>query len=144
MRALRSFESLFKLEPEFRTSAPGRVNLIGEHTDYNGGFVLPTAIRQTTRVEMTPSEGRTVRVWSAAYPDRQPIAYELGHETKESNWVDYVKGMTVVLAPLGVAKGFCARIESDVASFDYRDLRTLAARGLFRRGSLARQSQPEP
>lgn len=114
MSALRSFESLFKLEPEVRTSAPGRVNLIGEHTDYNGGFVLPTAIRQTTRVEMTPSEGRTVRVWSAAYPDRQPIAYELGHETKESNWVDYVKGMTVVLAPLGVAKGFCARIESDV------------------------------
>ena len=114
MSSLRSFELLFKLEPEFRTSAPGRVNLIGEHTDYNGGFVLPTAIRQTTRVEMTPSDGRTVRVWSAAYPDRQPIAYELGHETKDGTWADYIKGMTVVLAPLGLAKGFCARIESDV------------------------------
>ena len=79
MSVLSSFESLFGLEPEFRTSAPGRVNLIGEHTDYNGGFVLPTAIRQTTRVEMARAGGRTVRVWSAAYPDRPPIEYELGH-----------------------------------------------------------------
>ena len=109
-----SFESLFQREPEFRTSAPGRVNLIGEHTDYNGGFVLPTAIRQTTRVEMAPSDGRTVRVWSAAYPDRSPVAYELGHETKDGTWIDYIKGMTVVLAPFGLANGFCARVESDV------------------------------
>ena len=71
MTPLPAFHSLFHLEPEFRTSAPGRVNLIGEHTDYNGGFVLPTAIPQTTRVEMTPSEARTVRVWSAAYPDHR-------------------------------------------------------------------------
>jgi galactokinase len=114
VRALPSFDSLFQLQPEFRTSAPGRVNLIGEHTDYNGGFVLPTAIRQTTRVEMAPTDGRTVRVWSAAYPDRPPIEYELGREAKEGTWVDYVKGMTVVLAPLGLTKGFSARIESEV------------------------------
>jgi len=60
---LPSFASLFQLEPEFQASAPGRVNLIGEHTDYNGGFVLPTAILQTTRVEMAPSSGRSIRVW---------------------------------------------------------------------------------
>ena len=114
MTALPSFESLFKLEPEFRTSAPGRVNLIGEHTDYNGGFVLPTAISQTTRVELAAVAGRKVQVWSTAYPDRPPIDYELGCETRDGTWTDYVKGMTVVLAPLGLPSGFCARIESDV------------------------------
>jgi len=111
---LPSFASLFQLEPEFRAFAPGRVNLIGEHTDYNGGFVLPTAILQTTRVEMAPSSGRSIRVWSAAFPDRPPVEYELGRESKNGDWSDYVKGMTVVLAPLGLASGFCARIESDV------------------------------
>ena len=114
MTPLPSFASLFRLEPEFRASAPGRVNLIGEHTDYNGGFVLPTAILQTTRVEMAPSSGRSIRVWSAAFPDRPPVEYELGRESKNGDWSDYVKGMTVVLAPLGLASGFCARIESDV------------------------------
>ena len=114
MNQLPSFESLFLMEPEFRTSAPGRVNLIGEHTDYNGGYVLPTAIRQTTRVEMATTRRRKVRVWSTAYPDRPTVEYELGGEVKDGTWTDYVKGMTVVLAPFGLTTGFCARIESDV------------------------------
>jgi galactokinase len=47
-----SFEALFGIPPQARGEAPGRVNLLGEHTDYNDGFVLPTAIPQTTKVEM--------------------------------------------------------------------------------------------
>src|SRR4051812_50223719 len=45
-------------------SAPGRVNLIGEHTDYNGGFVLPTPIPQRTTVELRRRRDGLVRVWS--------------------------------------------------------------------------------
>ena len=112
--ASRSFESLFGTASTVRSSASGRVNLMGDHTDYNGGFVLPAAIPQTTRVELAARADRTVRVWSAAYPDDSPIEYELGAEAHDDSWADYVKGMTVVLAPFGLQRGFDARIESDV------------------------------
>ena len=98
--APRSFESLFGTAPIVRSSASGRVNLMGDHTDYNGGFVLPAAIPQTTRVELAARADRTVRVWSAVYPDDSPVEYELGAEAHDGSWADYVKGMTVVLAPL--------------------------------------------
>ena len=112
--AQRSFESLFGRPPAARSSASGRVNLMGDHTDYNGGFVLPAAIPQTTRVELAAREDRTVRVWSAAYPNDRAIEYQLGSETRDGSWADYVKGMTVVLAPFGLRHGFDACIESDV------------------------------
>ncbi len=108
------FVELFKVRPDFRAQAPGRVNLIGEHTDYNGGFVLPAAIPQTTRVELARADGRTVRVSSAEFPGEAPVEYELGRELREGAWADYVKGMTVVLAGYGLDRGFDARIESDV------------------------------
>ena len=45
---------------EIHAAAPGRVNLIGEHTDYNGGYVLPTTLPQETRVVLTPRSDRIV------------------------------------------------------------------------------------
>ena len=55
----RSFEAVFGAAPAAQASAPGRVNLLGEHTDYNDGFVLPTAIPQRTTVTLGPSaDGR--------------------------------------------------------------------------------------
>lgn len=54
----RSFLELFGVEPQAVAQAPGRVNLLGEHTDYNDGFVLPCAIPQKTRVEIALSPDR--------------------------------------------------------------------------------------
>ena len=59
------FVALFDRLPEIRADAPGRVNLIGEHTDYNGGYVLPVAIPQRTRVELASSPSNHVRAWSS-------------------------------------------------------------------------------
>lgn len=54
-RSARSFEQVFGTAPAVVAAAPGRVNLLGEHTDYNDGFVLPTAIPQQTTVAMRPN-----------------------------------------------------------------------------------------
>src|SRR5579872_1896718 len=93
--------------------APGRVNLIGEHTDYNGGFVLPAAIPQRTRVALTPCGGRDVEVATARLGDTR--RYRLGDERPGCGWLDYVQGLTSVLTAAGhPVGGFTARIESDV------------------------------
>src|SRR5712691_3341109 len=59
------FSAVFGRSPTVTASAPGRVNLIGEHTDYSGGFVLPTAIPQRTVVALAPRTDDRVRVASA-------------------------------------------------------------------------------
>jgi galactokinase len=93
--------------------AAGRVNLIGEHTDYNGGFVLPAAIPQRTRVELTPAPGRDADVFSATIGERQ--MYRVGDERPVRGWLDYVQGVTSVLVAAGhPLAGFRLRIESDV------------------------------
>ncbi|MCA1645128.1 MAG: galactokinase [Chloroflexi bacterium] len=93
--------------------APGRVNLIGEHTDYNGGFVLPTAIPQRTSVELTPRPDDTVRAHSANAPQRG--VFTLGQERPRGDWLDYVQGVTWAARQAGFAiSGFDARISSDV------------------------------
>jgi len=82
-----------------RASAPGRVNLIGEHTDYNDGFVLPVPIPQRTQVELTVSSGDLVRATSA--DQGAAGSYTLGSERIAKSWLDYVQGVTFVLRAAG-------------------------------------------
>ncbi|HEY0932878.1 MAG TPA: galactokinase [Trebonia sp.] len=67
-RAVRGFAARYGRPPEAVWSAPGRVNLIGEHTDYNDGFVLPFAIAERTVAAVGRRDGDTIRVSSASYP----------------------------------------------------------------------------
>jgi galactokinase len=111
-----SFAALFGRPPAVTATAPGRVNLIGEHTDYNGGFVLPTAIPQRTRVELAPRSDRRVRAFSAATAAGASVEeYTLGAERPGRGWLDYVQGLTWALAGRGHALGgFDVRITSEV------------------------------
>ena len=81
--------------------APGRVNLIGEHTDYNGGFVLPTVIPQRTTVELAPRPGGTVRALSVNAGKPVPFEYIVGTESRRGRWTDYLQGITWVLSKAG-------------------------------------------
>jgi galactokinase len=115
MTSPSSFESLFGHPPSVRVSAPGRVNLIGEHTDYNGGYVLPTVIPQRTRVELAPSATNRVRAWSANIRSGVEGEYALGEERKRGGWLDYVQGVTWVLTAEGFPIGGAdVRIDSGV------------------------------
>ena len=99
---------------EVRADAPGRVNLIGEHTDYHDGFVLPCAVPQRTAVRLQPRADRRVRAWSAQMPD-DPIEYVLGGEQRGAGWGAYVQGVTWALAERGLrVGGFDLRVRSAV------------------------------
>jgi galactokinase len=113
---MQDFQSLFGRLPTVTAQAPGRVNLIGEHTDYNGGFVLPTAIPQLTRVELATGDGSTVSVWSSAdTANRSVHHYQLGQERRQGIWLDFIQGVTRLLGHEGFSlKSFRARIESNV------------------------------
>ena len=113
---MQDFRSLFGQMPEVRAQAPGRVNLIGEHTDYNGGFVLPTAIPQVTRVEWVAGRDSTISVCSNADSvDPSIHRYHLGEERRQGRWLDFIQGVTWLLGLEGfLLKGFSARIESNV------------------------------
>ena len=107
-----TFEALFGRAPTVTAIAPGRVNLIGEHTDYNGGFVLPIAIAQRTTVHLAPRADRAARVWSAYAAADGVRSYIVGRECRGGDWLDYVQGVTHALAGAGhAAGGFEARIE---------------------------------
>lgn len=94
--------------------APGRVNLIGEHTDYHDGFVMPCACPQRTRVRLRVRGDRRVVVRSAQV-DSGPVEFELGRERRDRDWADYVRGLTWVVAAEGFrVDGFELQIDSDV------------------------------
>jgi galactokinase len=99
---------------EVSADAPGRVNLIGEHTDYHDGYVLPTVIPQRTRAQVTKRADRLVRASSSALNSHWE-EYEAGRETAGRGWLDYVQGVTATLARDGVSvPGFDVRIDSSI------------------------------
>jgi galactokinase len=94
--------------------APGRVNLIGDHTDYHEGFVLPIVIPQKTGVRLRRRADARVCALTTSMDDSRK-EFELGRETLGQGWIDYVQGVTVSLARHGFAlSGFDAAIESTV------------------------------
>jgi galactokinase len=110
----RAFVHAFDRAPDVVESAPGRVNLLGEHTDYNEGFVLPLALPQRTLAAMRRRDDRMVRVRSESLGGNDEH-YELGKESRGRGFLDYVQGVTASLASAGhVHGGFDLSIASTV------------------------------
>jgi galactokinase len=95
--------------------APGRINLIGEHTDYNDGLVLPIALRLGVTVAARSRDDHTVQLKSDAAIAPSEVTYELGAERRDGTWADRARGITVTLAREGNdIAGFDAEVRSDL------------------------------
>jgi galactokinase len=88
------FERHYGIHPRLMVRAPGRVNLIGEHTDYNDGFVFPVAIDRATYVAARPREDNLVHIVALDLKDEDEFALDVPIERSAAHpWSDYVRGV---------------------------------------------------
>jgi galactokinase len=108
------FQQLYGTTPQF-VRAPGRVNLIGEHTDYNDGFVLPAAIQMQTTVGAAPKADGQLILFSNNYNERVQLHVDALPATRQRHWSDYVVGVARELIKKGIRlPGACLLIDGDV------------------------------
>ncbi|NXP05132.1 GALK1 Galactokinase, partial [Thinocorus orbignyianus] len=118
--ARRAHGEAFGGEPVLAAWAPGRVNLIGEHTDYNGGFVLPMALQLGTVLVGSPRKDGTISILTISAEADKPhrVEFPAPHQGSslspgKPSWANYVKGV-IQHYPGGPVPGFSAVIASDI------------------------------
>ncbi len=105
-RVVAEFERRFGESPEFVARAPGRVNLIGDHTDYNDGFVLPMAIDRAVWIALRSSEDGRVRVHSLDFDERAEFDPNVLPTSRNGagaeGWSEYIRGVAWALRGAGL------------------------------------------
>lgn len=97
-----AFESAFQSTPTYLTYAPGRVNLIGEHTDYNDGFVLPMAIGRGVWVAARPRADNQFSVHSVDYSGTISFTRDQLQDSSLPHWTSHVRGVWYLLGQRGI------------------------------------------
>ncbi|MBS1810252.1 MAG: galactokinase [Acidobacteria bacterium] len=98
----QTFQQIFHTNPRI-CQAPGRVNLIGEHTDYNDGFVMPAAIGFYTRVAIAPRNDRKLVLHSVNFAEQVEFDLDALPTHGRQHWSDYVIGTANTLLQAGIA-----------------------------------------
>jgi len=98
----QQFKQSFGAEPAAVDFTAGRVNLIGEHTDYNGGMVLPTALKIGVTIALSPRKDNQLRIWSDKFDD---LAERTLTDPASDHWSDYIVGAIVVANQVGLMQG---------------------------------------
>jgi galactokinase len=112
-RAREAFRKKFESHPQSVVVAPGRMNIVGEHTDYNQGFVLPAAIDRHVAIALRLRRDEGVIVQSDRY--QTAVALPALPETRQGSWIDYVLGVAdQVRRRTGSLPGFEAAIVSEL------------------------------
>jgi galactokinase len=116
MDLFQQFQRMFEAKPGLRVVAPGRVNLIGEHTDYNDGFVMPIAIQFAVTILAGPRDDGQIHLVSADFG--QKTAFAAGGPVERDpgrRWSDYEKGVVSEYLKLGhVPRGANLLIHGDI------------------------------
>ena len=117
-KLVQVFIDQFKERPTNQFFSPGRINLIGEHTDYNGGHVFPAAITIGTYGVARLRDDMLVKLFSLNFPDQGVITFDVNDETKLSHgsWGNFVKGVLQALRGYGNVfnQGFELVIEGNI------------------------------
>jgi len=114
-RATQRFTQLYDRPPAVAATAPGRVELAGNHTDYNGGLVLPCAVDRYTVIVAAPRDDRSCRVFSMNLDDSVAFDVDDLQPDPQHGWGDYLKGVIDQLSRAGVkVAGFDACLVSNV------------------------------
>jgi galactokinase len=112
-RARQHFRDAFGDSPTAVVVAPGRINIIGEHTDYNGGFVMPAAIDRYVAVALRLRSDSQINLWSDRYPT--PVHYDRRPSSRQGAWPDYVLGVaTEIDRRWNASPGFDAIVVADL------------------------------
>ncbi len=97
----QAFQAKLHHPPLYIATAPGRVNLIGEHTDYNNGYVFPVAINRKTVVAASPRTDGKLVLYAHNFNASVEVALSNLERTKEQSWSNYSKGVASVLLDEG-------------------------------------------
>ncbi len=110
-----AFQLRFGRANTFVARAPGRVNLIGEHTDYNNGFVLPIAIDRDVALVGAQRDDRIVRVYSTDFAECIEFSLDAVEHDLQHGWSNYLRGVADILQKAGYRlQGFDAVMQGDV------------------------------
>ncbi len=95
------FQRLYDADPQLLVAAPGRVNLIGEHTDYNDGFVLPVAIDRHVVLAASPRRDRYVQLYAADFDQACTFSLDDIEHDSGTRWSNYERGVAWALQEAG-------------------------------------------